>query len=335
MGKRYRKSVTKASPAPHAVPHVVLLLGPHVAGVEAEVGCVLAAEKPKGVYIEGIATPAQLAFRHRDLRQNAERQIHHPHPSTSFVARMYLLAKQHNLEFDFMERHTDESAGKVRQFLNETKEASGRAAAAVQSGDVDAMVLHMRSQLEALQKAGNLREPMMTEFILQEARKRGKVVVFAGFAHSGLVKRLAEKGARVTVYTVSRTSLASNVELGPHLKTLSRENALKFMFDTLIWHYVSDRYGVGIEDKFRLPAALMPPQLRGIPVSEMEKFIRNTAGATPVAFRTQLLGLFERHGVKFPKRDDVEEELGKAVFPPFRKVKTFEPGKHFVKREVK
>jgi hypothetical protein len=194
------------------IPHVVLMLGPHVRGSEVAVKRVLASEKPSRLLFESLGDKHNHARYLEDLRRDAPNLIHHEFDDLALSARLYLLAKEHGIPFELAEPAYDaEAFSRITSKISayQTK-FEGAVNLVTTGGKFEEALQLVKESIRTVKEAQAERDLNLIENISKQANLHGTVAAFLGQVHISIVRKLTENGAKVTVYYSGGTFPASN-----------------------------------------------------------------------------------------------------------------------------
>ncbi|MFH0713857.1 MAG: hypothetical protein V1722_04740 [Candidatus Micrarchaeota archaeon] len=304
-------------------PHVILVLGPHVQGVEKCLPAVVAAEKPVALLHESSDSRSKQLEILQKLRGASGIDVKFP---KSFLLGMHTFAREHNLEHDLVGPADEVEAEADDVVFNTSSIEMSSTIKAAQQGNVDEMVKFGHRVFSALSFLERSASSRYTSFLTEKARQaKGPVLAYIGTAHTALVKDLVHRGVKVTLYAVQRGDPVSPaVPSSGHL--ISKPVVLREVLRQLLTVYLEDRYKfTNQHNAFAEQYLPELTKLRQVPLSRFEHFIASSKDSTPVGFRVRFVDFLKQNGVHLPSNDEVAERLRKEFVPGVRKVKVFEP----------
>ncbi len=311
-----------------AAPHVVMIIGAHVPGVEAQVKKVLDAEKPVHLGIEFMGSKESAVHNLRFMGQNAE-ELARGQNDPGYAARMLLLARRKHLSFDFIEKYPKEVVDHLDSQFDLLDKFFGNALRKAFSGEVEeALNLHKQMTV-VLAEHSKIREPYLAAEIESQARNAcGPIAVFLGSGHAPMIKLLVKNGVKVTLYHSEGFAPVTPILFTANLSLRAkRSDRIKHFLQEALFVYFRERYGLSegeIHGIYRSIPGIARLR-RGMPASEIEEFFHDARGFTPAQFRRHFVNFLGNRGVKLPSNDEMEELKKHPIFPEFRKVKIFEP----------
>ena len=324
MEKTHSKNLS-----PTQMPHVVLMLGPHVRGSEAAVKKVIINERPRMLLLESLGNKRGHVKILKDLHEDAPRFVHHPADGYAVPSRVYLLAKEHEIPFELAEPPYDEAT--FKRILSKQAEYQAKLGGSIKlvtsGGKLEEALRLTGDSIQSMKEAHAERDSNLADNIYKQAKAHGVVAAFLGHAHMPVVRKLAEKGAKVTVYYSGGTFPASNaLPQRSNLPEPSRSQLIKELFSMTMADYLCNRYNLDpVNLMHGLQGGTVFNQLTKIPVPAIEAMFKASEGKTPVGCRNDLLTLLSAHNVKMPSQSEMEGIVHSASYPEFRKVKVFEP----------
>ncbi len=304
------------------VPHVVLLIGPHVPGVEPALLKIIAAEKPSEVLCEG-ATSASTQnellskFKRSDL----------PHPE-DYAANVSKVARDNGAKFSFVEHLSDFESKHCHDLVHEADAHIQVAIDHSRQGNLENALDSVSSCFTRLSQLERFRSE---RFVRKLSRKASNadgrpILALVGSAHSSIIKPLVKNGVKVTVYQVIPADPVTSGLISSNYGTLSRSNLTRTLFQQFVIDLLKER--CGFQPKHvAFSEQLMPSlvKLRSIPLGEFEKFISSMKGSNPNAFDFHFVRFLKNKGVNLPTAVEAEKIRANYAYGPVRKVKTFEP----------